>query len=194
MTEWEKLTNGLMYDDFDADLFQRRIHAKKLFRAYNRTDDDQTELRRQLMEDLFRSVGRNVWIEPDFHCEFGQNISIDDDVYINFGCVILDCAEVHIGAHALIGPNLGIYAVDHAIDAEERIHGACHGRPVRIGKNVWLGGDVKILAGVTIGDDAIVAAGSIVTKDVPPRVIAAGNPCRVIRAITDADKTGYPIR
>ena len=120
MTAWEKLLSCQMYNDFDDDLFQRRVAAKKLFRAYNRTEDDQTETRQKLISELFKSVGKNVWIEPDFRCEFGKNISIGDDVYINFGCVILDCAEVSIGANTLIGPNLGIYAPNHAIDAEER--------------------------------------------------------------------------
>lgn len=96
-----------------------------------------------------------------------------------------------IGEHALLGPNIGIYPLNHAIDAEERIKGGCQGEPIHIGKRVWLGGDVKILAGVTIGDDSIVGAGSIVTKDIPTGVIAAGNPCRIIREITDTDKTDY---
>lgn len=191
MTEWEKLQAGQIYNDFDEDLFQRRIAAKKLFRAYNKTDDEETELRNRIMKQLFKSVGKNVWIEPDFKCEFGKNIVIEDDVYINFGCVILDCAEVTIGAHTLIGPNIGIYPVNHAIDALERINGGCYARPVHIGRNVWLGGDVKILSGVSIGDNTIVGAGSIVTKDIPSDVIAAGNPCRVIRKITNEDKTGY---
>ena len=192
MTEWEKLLAGQMYNDFDSDLFQRRVDAKRLFRAYNQTSDEQIALRQELMTALFKSVGKEVWIEPDFRCEFGKNISIEDHVYINFGGVILDCAEVFIGANTLIGPNLGIYAVNHAIDAAERIRGGCIGKPVHIGKNVWLGGDVKILAGVTIGDHAIIGAGSIVTKDIPENVIAAGNPCRVIREITEADKTHDP--
>lgn len=191
MTEWEKLQAGQIYNDFDEDLFQRRIAAKKLFRAYNKTDDEETELRNRIMKQLFKSVGKNVWIEPDFKCEFGKNIVIEDDVYINFGCVILDCAEVTIGAHTLIGPNIGIYPVNHAIDALERINGGCYARPVHIGRNVWLGGDVKILSGVSIGDNTIVGAGSIVTKDIPSDVIVAGNPCRVIRKITNEDKTGY---
>lgn len=191
MTEWEKLLVSEMYNDFDPDLFQRRIAAKKLFRAYNRTEDEQTETRQRLMAALFKSVGRNVWIEPDFRCEFGKNISIGDNVYINFGAVILDCAEVSIGADTLIGPNLGIYAVNHAFDAEERRKGGCMGKPVHIGKNVWLGGDVKIVAGVTIGDRAIIGTGSVVTRDIPADVIAVGNPCRVLRPITDADKTDY---
>ena len=119
-------------------------------------------------------MGKNVWIEPDFRCEFGKNIVIEDNVYINFGCVILDCAEVVIGANTLLGPNIGIYPVNHAIDAEERIKG-----------------DVKILAGVTIGDNTIIGAGSVVPKDIPENVIAVGNPCKVLREITEADKTDY---
>lgn len=132
-----------------------------------------------------------MWIEPDFRCEFGQNISIENNVYINFGCVILDCAEVTIGAHTLLDPNVGIYTVNHAICAEERIKGGCRCMPVHIGKRVWIGGDAKILAGVTVGDDTIIGAGSVVTKSIPAGVIAAGNPCRVISAITDADRTDY---
>ena len=143
------------------------------------------------MRQLFQKVGKRVWIEPDFKCEFGKNITIEDDVYINFGYVILDCAEVTIGSHTLFGPNIGLYPVHHAIDAKERINGGCCGKPIRIGKNVWLGGDVKVLAGVTIGDNSIVGTGSIVTKDIPSNVVAAGNPCRVIREITEADKTDY---
>ena len=191
MTEWEKLQAGQIYNDFDPDLFQRRIQAKKLFRAYNQTADEETDRRRELMQALFGQVGKDVWIEPDFRCEFGKNIVIEDNVYINFGCVILDCAPVFIGANSLLGPNIGIYPVNHALDAEERIHGGCQGKPIRIGRNVWLGGDVKIVAGVTIGDNAVIGTGSIVTHDVPTNVVAAGNPCRVLRPITEADKTGF---
>lgn len=167
MTEWEKLQTGQLYNDFDRGLFKRRIAAKRLFRAYNRTDDDEQTERRALMEQLFGSVGKNVWIEPDFRCEFGKNITIEDNAYINFGCVILDCAAVTIGADSLLGLNIGLYAVNHATDAEARIHGACWSSPIHIGRRVWLGGDVKVLAGVTIGDDTIIGAGSVVTKDIP---------------------------
>ena len=191
MTEWERLQQGLVYNDFDEDLFNRRVKAKKIFRAYNKTEDEETELRYNLMQQLFKEVGKNVWIEPDFKCEFGKNIKIEDDVYINFGCVILDCAEVTIGSHTLIGPNVGLYAANHSIDALERINGGCYGKPIHIGKNVWLGGDVKVLPGVSIGDNTIIGTGSIVTKDIPSNVVAAGNPCKVIREITSKDKTGY---
>lgn len=191
MNTWERLHAGLVYNDFDDDLFQRRVKAKKLFRAYNASDDDQVELREQLMGELFGSVGKRVWIEPDFKCEFGSNIHIGDDVYINFGCIILDCAKVTIGEHTLIGPNVGLYAANHSTDAEERINGGCYGKPISIGKNCWLGGDVKVVPGVTIGDGTIIGTGSIVTKDIPAGVIAVGNPCHVLRKITDADKTDY---
>lgn len=191
MTEWERLQKGLIYNDFDKDLFQRRVEVKKLFKAYNKTDDEEVELRNQIMQRLFKSVGKNVWIEPDFRCEFGKNISIENDVYINFGCIILDCAEVTIGSHTLLGPNIGLYAANHSTDATERINGGCYGKPIHIGKNVWLGGDVKILGGVSIGDNTIIGAGSIVTKSIPSNVIAVGNPCRVVREITDKDKTDY---
>ena len=102
MTEWERLQNGMIYNDFDKDLFDRRVAAKKLFRAYNKTDDEEVALRHQIMQQLFQKVGENVWIEPDFKCEFGKNITIENDIYINFGCVILDCAKVTIGSHTLL--------------------------------------------------------------------------------------------
>ncbi len=191
MNTWERLQQGLVYNDFDEDLFNRRVEAKKLFRAYNATDDDQVELREELMRKLFGSVGQRVWIEPDFKCEFGSNIHIEDDVYINFGCVILDCAQVTIGEHTLLGPNVGLYAANHSTDAQERIRGACYGKPIHIEKNCWLGGDVKVTPGVTIGEGTIIGTGSIVTRDIPAGVIAVGNPCHALRPITDADKTDY---
>lgn len=191
MTEWEKLVNGQMYNDFDSDLFQKRVEAKQLFRVYNKTDDSETAERNDILSKLFKSLGKDVWIEPDFRCEYGRNISIGNSVYVNFGCIILDCAEVIIGDDVLIGPNVGIYPVNHAIDPEERVRGGCLSKPVHIGKRVWIGGDVKILAGVTISDDAIIGTGSIVTKDIPSGVIAVGNPCRIIRVITEKDKTDY---
>lgn len=191
MSEWERMQEGLIYNDFDEDLFNRRVKAKKFFKRYNKTDDEEIELRNQIMEELFNKVGKNVWIEPDFKCEFGKNITIEDDVYINFGCVILDCEEVSIGSHTLFGPNIGLYAANHSIDAAEKINGGCIGKPIHIGKNAWLGGDVKVLPGVSIGDNTIIGTGSIVTKDIPSNVIAVGNPCKVIRKITDKDKTDY---
>lgn len=194
MSEWEKMLKGEIYDDFSPELFDKRVKAKKLFREYNQTEDEEVDRRNDLMKELFGKVGEGVWIEPDFRCEYGENIEIGDYVYINFGCVILDCAKVEIGSHCLLDPNIGIYALNHMLDEEERINGGIISKPVIIGENVWLGGDVKILAGVSIGEGSVIGAGSVVTKDIPAHVIAAGNPCKVIRAITEGDKTTYQNR
>lgn len=191
MTDWEKMQAGEIYNDFATDLFERRVEAKKLFRAYNRLEDDEVDKRNDIMRRLFKSVGRNVWIEPDFRCEFGKNISIGNDVYINFGCVILDCGQVRIGDNTLIGPNVGLFSGNHTTDAEERAAGGLIPKPITIGERVWLCGNVTVVPGVTIGDDTIIGAGSVVTKDIPSGVIAAGNPCKVLRKITPEDKTGY---
>lgn len=191
MSEWERMQKGLVYNDFDEDLFKRRVEAKKIFKEYNKTSDEETSLRSELLNKLFKNIGKNCWIEPDFRCEFGKNIILEDNIYINFGCIILDCAEVRIESNTLLGPNVGIYAVNHSIDPKERINGGCFGKPVHIGKNVWIGGDAKILAGVTIGDNSIIGTGSVVTKDIPSNVIAVGNPCKVIREISEKDKTDY---
>ncbi len=191
MTEWQKMQDGDIYNDFDQDLFNRRVEAKQLFRAYNRTEDNEVEKRKEIMQKLFKSVGKNIWIEPDFRCEFGKNITIGSDVYINFGCVILDCGQVTIGNNTLIGPNVGIYDANHVLDAEERIAGGLKPGNVHIGNRVWIGGNTILLPNITIGDDTVIGAGSIVTHDIPSGVVAVGNPCRVLRKITEKDKVGY---
>lgn len=145
MTEWEKMQIGEIYNDFDLDLFNRRVEAKKLFRIYNHTEDNEVEKRNEIMRKLFKSVGENVWIEPDFRCEFGKNITIGNDVYINFGCVILDCGQVSIGDRTLIGPNVGIFSGNHTVDAEERIAGGLVPKPITIGSRVWICGNVSIV-------------------------------------------------
>lgn len=188
MTEWEKLQKGLPYNDFDKELFDNRVKAKKIFKEYNKTTDDQIELRNELLTKLFKHLGSNIWLEPDFRCEFGKNISIGDNVYINFNCTILDCAEVTIGNNTLIGPNVGMYPVNHALDSNERLSGLVISKPIHIGNNVWLGGNVVITSGVSIGDNSVIGAGSVVTKDIPANVVAVGNPCRVLRSITENDK------
>lgn len=191
MTEWEKMQAGQIYNDFDQDLFNRRIEAKRLFRQFNLTDDEETPKRQDIMRRLFRRVGERVWIEPNFACEFGKNISIGDDVYINFGCVILDCGQVSIGNNTLIGPNVGLYSGNHTLDAQERMAGGLIPKDIHIGNRVWIGGNAILLPGVNIGDDSVIGAGSVVTHNIPSGVLAAGNPCRVIRKITEKDKTNF---
>lgn len=188
MTEWEKMLAGLPNNDRAPELEARRLVAKRLFRAYNRTTEEDVEVREEIKRQLFRSVGKNVFIEPDFICEMGNNITIGDHVFMNFGCIIFDMGEVTIGDNVMFGPRVGIYTTNHAFNPEERIDNVVISKPVHIGNRVWIAADVKIVQGVTIGDDSIIGAGSVVTKDIPAGVIAAGNPCRVIRAITEKDK------
>lgn len=188
MTEWERMLAGYPCDDMSEALEARRLVAKKLFRAYNRTTEEDAELRAKIMRELFRHVGKNVFIEPDFICELGNNISIGDDVFINFGCIIFDMGEVTIGDHAMFGPRVGLYTTNHAFDPEERVANLSVSRPIRIGNRVWVAADVKIVQGVTVGDDSIIGAGSVVTRDIPAGVVAAGNPCRVLRAIGEQDR------
>ena len=121
------------------------------------------------------------------------NITIGNDVYINFGCTLLDCGQITIGNNTLLGPNVSIYSGNHSLDAAERIAGALIPEPITIGNRVWIGGGSTVLSGVTIGDDTVIGAGSVVTHDIPSGVVAAGNPCRVLRKITDKDKVGFPI-
>ena len=191
MTEWEKMQACQIYNDFDQDLFNRRVEAKKLFNEYNKTDDDDAEKRQDIMRRLFRGVGERVYMEPVFRCEFGKNITVGNDVYINFGCTILDCAQVTIGDNTLIGPNVSMYSANHSLDAQERTTGGLIPKEIHVGNRVWIGGNTTILAGVSIGDESVIGAGSVVTREIPSGVVAAGNPCRVLREITENDKTGY---
>ena len=191
MNEWEKMQAGLVYNDFDPDLLERNAKARKLAKAYNSTESEETDKRQKLIQEMFRSVGKNVKVEPNFTCEFGKNTTIGNNVYINSGCTILDCAQVTIGNNTLIGPNVSMYSANHSLDAAERIAGAIVPKEINIGNRVWIGGGSTILAGVSIGDDSVVGAGSVVTRDIPSGVLAAGNPCRVLRKITENDKLGF---
>ncbi len=188
MTEWEKMLAGLPNNDRAEELESRRLIAKRLFRAYNKTTETDTEEREKIKAELFRRVGKNVIIEPDFICEMGNNISIGDNVFMNFGCIIFDMGEVTIGNNVMFGPRVGIYTTNHAFDPVERVANIVMSKPVHIGNRVWIAADVKIVQGVTIGDNSIIGAGSVVTHDIPSGVIAAGNPCRVLRKITEQDK------
>ncbi|WP_247637163.1 sugar O-acetyltransferase [Methylobacterium sp. 37f] len=183
--------SGAMYDDLTSELVEARAEAVRLSNAYNATWGQSQEMRDEALRRLVRSIGPGSLFEPVLRVEFGENITIGRNFFANFDCVILDGAEVTIGDYVLFGPRVGIYTSNHAIDAEERAAGACYAKPVTIGNRVWVGGGVNINQGVTIGDHSIIGAGSVVTKDVPPNVIAAGVPCRVIRSITEADRTGF---
>lgn len=189
--EWMRMVNGDVYEDTNPEIERKRAQAKRLFTEYNRTDYEEVQHRRELMEKLFASVGEDVFIEPNFRCEVGRNITIGSHAYINFDCVMLDNGPITIGDHVWIAPMVGLFTVNHALDFEERKAGACRAKPIVIGDGVWLGGHVTVLGGVAIGEGAVIGAGSVVTRDIPPHTIAVGNPARVVREITEADRTGY---
>lgn len=188
MTEKEKMLLGMYYKASDKDLTEARNTARSLAAEYNSTAPSELERREDILKKLFKKCGRNIYIEPPFYCDYGSNIALGDNVYINFDCIILDVCNVSIGNNVFIAPRVSIFAAAHPIDADIRNSLLEFGSPVHIGNSVWIGGNTVINPGVSIGDSSIIGSGSVVTKDIPPNVIACGNPCRVIRQISDEDK------
>ena len=191
MTELERMRSGRLYHPGDDALSEARNQAKRLTWRYNQLDPTDWAGRTALLEELLGHLGEDSWIEPSFRCDYGVNITVGDAVFINYDCVFLDVAPISIGDRVLIGPRTGLYTAGHPIVPEVRDTGLEYGLPITLEDSVWLGGSVTVCPGVTIGQNSIVAAGSVVTKDIPPNVIAAGNPCRVLRPITDDDRAKW---
>ena len=185
------ILSGRMYNDLTKELVEAREQTVFLTNEYNASFGKPSAEREAILKRLLKSIGNEVFFEPTFRCEFGFHITIGNHFYANFDCVLLDGGGIEIGDNVLFGPRVGIYTSNHAADAWERANGACYARPVKIGNNVWIGAGVHINQGVTIGDNTIIGSGSVVTKDIPANVVAAGVPCKVIREITEKDKTGY---
>jgi maltose O-acetyltransferase len=181
-TEREKMTTGELYFSADPILTTDRGRARGLTSRYNASPLDQT-VRTTILKELFGSLGDNCTIEPTFRCDYGYNIQIGKNFFANFDCIILDVAEVKIGDNCMFAPRVGLYTATHSLDAKTRNSGYELGKRITIGNNVWIGGDAVILPGVKIGDDVVIGAGSVVTKDVPHHVVVAGNPARIIRTI-----------
>ena len=179
-------------ESLTAKLMAARERAVLLTNEYNNSYGKPASEREEILRRLLKSVGENVYFEPTFRCEFGNHISIGNHFYGNSDCVMLDGGEIEIGDHVMLGPRVGIYTWNYAVDANERAAGVCETKPVRIGNHVCIGGGVQINPGVSIGDHTIIGSGSVVTRDIPANVIAVGVPCRVIRKITEADKREYP--
>lgn len=182
-SEREKMLAGDLYIATDPELTAARMRARQLTRRYNQSREDEDDLRTELLRELFGSIGQQVVIEPPFHCDYGEYISIGDNFFMNFGGAILDCNFVRIGANVQCGPSVQLLAATHPIVAAERIAGPERSAPITIGDNVWLGGGVIVCPGVTIGANTTIGAGSVVIRDIPANVFAAGNPCRVIRSL-----------
>lgn len=186
--QFQRMRSGIPYNDLTAELIGARETAVHLSNRYNASFGQSADMREEILSELLGRVGKRVFFEPAFRCEFGRNITIGSNFYANFDCIMLDGAEIEIGDDVLFGPRVGIYTTNHAIDPAERAAGVCIAKPVKIGNKVWIGAGVHVNQGVQIGDGAIVGSGSVVTKSIPANTIAAGVPCRVIRAISDADK------
>jgi maltose O-acetyltransferase len=182
-SEKEKMLSGELYDPGDPQLVAERKHVRLLLKKFNDTDVEQREERIRLTKEMIPLLGKGVWIEPPFYCDYGSNITLGDKVYFNFNCIILDIAPVTIGSGVMFGPAVQIYTATHPLNAAERNSGLEFGLPISIGDDVWVGGGAIICPGVQIGARSVIGAGSVVTKDIPEDVLAVGNPCRVIRAI-----------
>ena len=182
-TEKERMLRGELYMATDEELSAERRKARLLTKRLNDSSDEEQGLRLQLLKDLIPQQGANLWIEPPFFCDYGYNIKVGDGVFFNFNCTLLDVMPITIGNAVLIGPSVQIYTAMHPANWEERASGKEFAKPVTIGDNVWLGGAAVICPGVTIGARSIIGAGSVVTRDIPPDVFAAGNPCKVIKRL-----------
>ena len=180
-TEREKMLAGEAYNCLDPDLEVERQRVKRVLRLHNLTEA--LPERQAMLQQLLGHIGQNAIIEPPFHCVYGRNIYIGDYVFLNFLCTILDCNEVRIGHHVMLGPSVQIYTAAHLLEAEPRNRGLEVAKPIVIEDNVWIGGAAVLLPGVTIGRNAVVGAGAIVSRDVPANTVVAGNPARVIREI-----------
>jgi maltose O-acetyltransferase len=181
MTEREKMLRGELYDASDRDLVQRRERSRSLWQRLNSALD--VAERDEILRQLLGSLDDGATIESPFFCDYGEQIHLRANAYVNMNCVFLDPAPIHIGAQAMLGPAVQLYTASHPLDATTRVAGPELGLPIRIGARTWIGGGTIVCPGVTIGDDTTIGAGSVVTRSIPAGVMAAGNPCRVIREL-----------
>ena len=192
MTEQDKCEAGLLYNPNTTD--EMKTHRFKIQDAiceYNKLKPSQVKERRDFLAGIFGKIGEKCNILPPFKCDYGFHIEIGENFFANYNFIVLDGNYVRIGDNVWIAPNVGIYAAGHPLDVEDRIAGEEYAFPVTIEDNVWIGGSVSIIGGVTIGKNSVVAAGSVVIRDVPPDTLVAGNPAKVVRKITAADKLKY---
>ena len=183
MTEKEKQMNCEEFWNCDQEISDAKVRARCMCQKINAISADENDAIRAAARELFAQCGDGLTLKPPFFCDFGYNVHIGENVLINYQCVFLDAAPITIGDNCFIGPMCGLYTVNHPLDPQRRNDGYVYGRPITLGKNVWLGGGCTILSGVTIGDNSVVGAGSVVTKDVPANVIVAGNPAKIIREL-----------
>jgi maltose O-acetyltransferase len=179
--EWDKMLRGELYLASDSELVAARVRARRLWAEFNRSDPADDSLRARVLSELLGGIGSRSSIEPPFYCDYGSNVVLGDDVFVNFGAVFLDPGRITLGHQVQLGPMVQLLTADHPRKAALRVAGPELARPITIGSRAWLGGGVIVCPGVTIGEEAVVGAGSVVVRDVPAGVVAAGNPCRVIK-------------
>lgn len=194
MTEWEKAQAGYLYDaNYDQEIVEARTRCADLCYEFNNCKPSDVERQQELLHQILGEIKGELVVTAPFYCDYGFHISVGDHFYTNHNCTILDGARVTFGDYVFIAPNCVFSTAGHAIDAAQRDKGLEIALPITVGSHVWIGANVSVLPGVTIGDNTIIGAGSVVTKDIPSGVVAVGNPCRVLRKITEADKHKYPI-
>lgn len=191
MNQKERMLAGLPYKAWLDGLSEERMENKLKIYAYNLLRPDEKNKMDELIKDILGKTGENVFVEQPFHCDYGKNIEVGNNFYSNYNCTILDVGRVIIGENVMFAPNVSIYTAGHPIHPNSRNSGYEYGIEVIIGDNVWVGGSVVINPGVHIGNNVVIGSGSVVTKDIPDNVIAVGNPCRVIREITEDDRKYY---
>ncbi len=191
MNQKDRMLAGLPYKAWLDGLAEERMENKNKIYEYNHCKPDESEKINKLIRDILGKVGTNVNIEAPFHCDYGKNIEVGDNFFANYNCTILDVGRVIIGKNVLFAPNVSLYTAGHPIHPDSRNYGYEYGIGITIGDNVWLGGNVVVNPGVHIGNNVVVGSGSVVTKDIPDNVIAIGNPCKVIREITEEDRKYY---
>lgn len=192
MTDYEKMHSGEIYDPNNEDIFNEQKKCLNRLYDFNATRPTELEKRSEMLKDMLAEVGENCYIEPPFHSNWGgKNVHLGNNVYFNFNATMVDDTHIYIGDYTLLGPNVVIATAGHPILPELREKALQYNMPVHIGKNCWLGAGVIVLPGVTIGNNTVIGAGSVVTKDIPANVVAVGNPCKVLREISEHDKEFY---
>ncbi len=191
MTTWERMSSGKLYFCTDPEVAREQLACLDKLYDFNQTRPTEMETRNALLKEILAEVGENCYVEPPLRANWGRNTHFGDNVYANFNLTLVDDTDIYVGDSVMFGPNVTVATAGHPVDPELRRKVAQFNIPVRIGNNVWIGAGTVILPGVTIGDDSVIGAGSVVTKDIPPGVVAVGNPCRVLREIGERDKQFY---